>query len=126
MNNLISPIDDTNNPEPAATKTIAIVGAGICGLCCGLALAKNGYSVTIYERDVPLPNGDPDDIFFSWTRRGASQFRHPHAFLAVMSNLLEEQFPDLMPEFFKAGARKIAFQVYFFREMAHNWYFMLV
>ncbi|MBT3428537.1 MAG: NAD(P)-binding protein [Gammaproteobacteria bacterium] len=110
MNNLNSPLDDSNGPESPVRETIAIVGAGICGLCCGLALAKSGHQVTIYERDVPLPSGDPDDIFFSWTRRGASQFRHPHAFLAVMSNLLEEQFPDLMVEFFKAGARKIAFQ----------------
>jgi len=110
MNKLTSPIDDSNNPDAHAMESIAIVGAGICGLCCGLALAKNGYQVTLYERDVPLPEGEPDDIFFNWSRRGASQFRHPHAFLAIMSNLLEEQFPDLMPKFFKAGARKITFQ----------------
>jgi len=110
MKNLTSPNDTSSNSGRPVTESIVIVGAGICGLCCGLALAKNGYQVTLYERDVPLPAGEPDDIFFNWTRRGASQFRHPHAFLAIMSNLLEEQFPDLMPEFFKAGARKIAFK----------------
>jgi glycerol-3-phosphate dehydrogenase len=30
---------------------IAIIGAGINGLCIGWELAKNGHGVTIYERD---------------------------------------------------------------------------
>ena len=110
MNNLSQPADHPNSLAVSEKQTIAIVGAGICGLCCGLALAKHGHQVTLYERDAPLPDGNPDDIFFNWVRRGAAQFKHPHAFLAVMSNLLEELFPDLMPDFFEAGARKITFQ----------------
>ncbi|MDA0826700.1 MAG: FAD-dependent oxidoreductase [Proteobacteria bacterium] len=92
------------------SKQIAIVGAGICGLCTALGLAKQGHQVTVYERDDPLPDGGPDEIFFEWLRRGASQFRHPHAFLAAMSNLLTEQFPDLIEDFWQAGARKVPFQ----------------
>ena len=92
------------------SKQIAIVGAGICGLCTALGLAKQGHQVTVYERDDPLPDGGPDEIFFEWLRRGASQFRHPHAFLAAMSNLLTEQFPDLIENFWQAGARKVPFQ----------------
>ncbi|MGB2482241.1 MAG: FAD-dependent oxidoreductase, partial [Pseudomonadales bacterium] len=87
--------------EPNQSKNIAIVGAGICGLCCGLALAKQGHQVTLFERDDAMPEGDPDEVFFDWARRGASQFRHPHAFLAVMSNLLIDQFPDLIEEFWR-------------------------
>ena len=89
------------------SETVAIVGAGICGLCTGLALAKEDHRVTIYERDAPPPEGDADEAFFAWNRRGAAQFRHPHAFLAVMSNLLQESFPDLIDDFWAAGARKI-------------------
>jgi 2-polyprenyl-6-methoxyphenol hydroxylase-like FAD-dependent oxidoreductase len=92
------------------SETVAIVGAGICGLCTGLALAKSGHQVTIIERDSPPPEGGPDEAFFDWNRRGAAQFRHPHAFLAVMSNLLEESFPDLIEDFWAAGARKISFK----------------
>lgn len=92
------------------SNTVAIVGAGICGLCTGLALAKEGHKVRIVERDAPPPDGTPDQAFFEWNRRGAAQFRHPHAFLAVMSNLLQESFPDLIEDFWKAGARKIAFK----------------
>lgn len=92
------------------TENIGIVGAGICGLCTALALASRGNQVTVYERDVPPPEGDPDQAFFDWPRRGAAQFRHPHAFLAVMCNLLEKNYPDLIQQFWDAGARKVAFR----------------
>jgi len=91
-------------------KRIAVVGAGICGLCTALGLSQLGHDITIYERDDAMPEGNPDDIFFDWLRRGASQFKHPHAFLAVMSNLLSEQFPDLIDEFWAAGARRVSFE----------------
>lgn len=91
-------------------RRVIVVGAGITGLCTGLALARAGREVTIVERDPPPPDGGPDEAFFGWNRRGAAQFRHPHAFLAVMSNLLEDSFPDLIDEFFEAGARKVTFE----------------
>lgn len=96
--------------NPQDKETIAIVGAGICGLCTGLALASRGHTVTLIERDAPPPEGGPDEAFFDWNRRGAAQFRHPHAFLAVMTNLLEESFPDLIDDFWAAGARKVSFE----------------
>jgi predicted NAD/FAD-binding protein len=97
------------NHHSDSKPSVAITGAGICGLCCGVALAQAGHSVTIIERDTALPEGDADAIFFEWIRRGASQFKHPHAFLGVMSNLLSEMFPDLIDFFWAAGARKITF-----------------
>ena len=38
------------------------------------------------------------------------QFRHPHAFLGLMCSVLEEHYPDLLKDFFAAGARKVAFR----------------
>jgi 2-polyprenyl-6-methoxyphenol hydroxylase-like FAD-dependent oxidoreductase len=92
------------------SESVIIVGAGISGLCSGLVLAKNGHKVTLIERDPPPPLGDADEAFFNWNRRGAAQFRHPHAFLAAMSNLLQDSFPELIEDFWQAGARKIAFK----------------
>jgi 2-polyprenyl-6-methoxyphenol hydroxylase-like FAD-dependent oxidoreductase len=92
------------------SENIGIVGAGICGLCTSLALAARGHQVTVYERDVPPPAGDADEAFFDWQRRGAAQFRHPHAFLGVMCNLLQQNYPDLVEQFWEAGARKMSFQ----------------
>ena len=76
----------------------------------GLALSRRGFSVTLFERDVPPPEGDAEQAFFSWQRRGAAQFRHPHAFLGLMCNLLEQNYPDLLQELLDAGARKVGFE----------------
>ena len=91
-------------------ENIAIIGAGICGLCTALALGSKGHKVTIYERDIPPPQGGAEEAFFNWKRRGAAQFRHPHAFLAVMCNLLEGKYPDLVEQFWNVGARKLTFK----------------
>ena len=81
---------------------IAVVGAGISGLCTALALARKGNRVTIFERDVAPPEGGANEAFFEWKRRGASQFRHPHAFLGLMCSILEENYPDLVEAFWQA------------------------
>jgi len=91
-------------------QSIAIVGAGICGLFTGLSLARKGFDVTLFERDVPPPEGNAEEAFFSWRRRGAAQFRHPHAFLGLMCSVLGENYPDLLDELLAAGARKLTFE----------------
>lgn len=92
------------------SENIAIVGAGICGLCSALALSSKGNQVTLYERDVPPPEGGANEAFFEWKRRGAAQFRHPHAFLGLICNILQDNYPDLVEEFWQAGARKVSFE----------------
>lgn len=86
---------------------IVVVGGGISGMCTALALARRGLNVRIIERDPPPPEGDADRAFFEWSRRGATQFRHPHAFLGLMCNILEENYPDLLDDFYAAGARRV-------------------
>lgn len=92
-----------------AQEKIAITGAGICGLVTALAVADRGGEITIFERDIPPPEGGADEAFFKWQRKGAAQFRHPHAFLGLMCNLLQENYPKLLEEFYEAGARRIEF-----------------
>lgn len=72
-----------------------------------LALAKRGFSVSIFERDGPPPDGGVDQAFVRWERPGAAQFLHPHAFLGLMCNLMQDNHPDLVEALISAGARRI-------------------
>lgn len=91
-------------------QSIAIVGSGICGMCTAMTLAGQGHEITLFEKDDSPPEGNADEAFFSWNRRGAAQFRHPHAFLGLMCNLIEDRYPELLHAFYAAGARRVNFQ----------------
>jgi 2-polyprenyl-6-methoxyphenol hydroxylase-like FAD-dependent oxidoreductase len=92
------------------SERVVIVGCGIAGMCSALALSRKGFDVTVVERDTPPPEGDAEQAFFQWPRRGASQFRHPHAFLGLMCNLLQDNYPDLLEDFYAAGARRLDYR----------------
>ena len=36
-----------------AEQRIIVVGAGIIGICCALALRENGFAVTVLDKDGP-------------------------------------------------------------------------
>jgi 2-polyprenyl-6-methoxyphenol hydroxylase-like FAD-dependent oxidoreductase len=72
-----------------------------------LALARRGHRIEVIERDPPPPEGDADTAFFRWKRLGAAQFRHPHAFLGLMCNLIQDNYPELLERFYQAGARRL-------------------
>lgn len=103
------------------SERIVVVGCGIAGMCSALALAKRGHQVTVVERDTAPPEGDPEKAFFEWPRRGASQFRHPHAFLGLMCNLLQDNYPDLLEAFYAAGARRLEFKDMLSAEVARRY-----
>ena len=69
-------------------ESVVVLGAGVAGLCTALALAPTGRSITLLERDAPPPDGGADAVFEHWQRRGASQLRHSHAFLARLRKLI--------------------------------------
>ena len=72
-------------------QTVLVVGAGIAGLCCALALGRSGRRVIVAERDGPLPSGGADEAFHDWKRNGVGHLRQSHAFLAR----LRSAFPGL-------------------------------
>ncbi len=102
-------------------EQIVIVGSGIAGMCTALALARRGHDITVVERDGEPPEGDADAAFFQWQRRGAAQFRHPHAFLGLMCNILQDNYPDLFAQFEAAGARRVGFKDMLPAELARGY-----
>lgn len=82
----------------------------MCGMMTALALATRGHRVQLCERDPAPPAGGAHAAFFRWRRAGAAQFRHPHAFLGLMCNLIGEHYPDLLERLFEAGARRVPFR----------------
>ena len=93
----------------AADETVVVLGAGIAGLSVALALAPTGRSITLLERDAPPPQGDAKAVFDRWNRRGATQLRHSHAFLARLRGLIAKEHPALLEALRHAGARELLF-----------------
>ena len=90
-------------------ETVVVLGAGIAGLCVALALAPTGRTITLLERDAPPPEGGTEAVFDHWRRRGASQLRHSHAFLARLRKLIATEHPALLEALRAAGARELRF-----------------
>jgi 2-polyprenyl-6-methoxyphenol hydroxylase-like FAD-dependent oxidoreductase len=86
-------------------ETILVAGAGIAGLGAALALADGKRQITVLDRDPAPPDTSPDDAFYDWDRRGATQLRHSHAFIGRLTTLIRTRYPDLLEELLRAGAR---------------------
>ena len=94
-------------PTPS-DPPVVVIGAGTAGLGAALALSRDGHRVLVLERDAtPLPA--TADEAFGWDRPGAPQVRHSHAFLALLRNLLRDDYPDLLAALLDAGATELRF-----------------
>lgn len=88
---------------------VIVIGGGIAGLGSALALARQDHDVTIVERDSSSLPPTADEAFTHWSRRGAPQVRHSHAFLARLRNLLRDREPELLRDLLAAGATELRF-----------------
>ncbi len=87
-----------------STRGVAIVGAGMAGLSCALALAGRGFDVTLYERD-PAPDSLGESAAATaQRRRGVPQAVHPHFFMGRLREGLRAQHPELLARLAAAGA----------------------
>jgi 2-polyprenyl-6-methoxyphenol hydroxylase-like FAD-dependent oxidoreductase len=74
-----------------------VVGAGPIGLFMAVGLARAGHEVTVVDRDAgPAADG-------TWERKGVMQFRHPHFFRNIVSDVFTATAPDLWDAVVAAG-----------------------
>ena len=98
--------------DDASIERIVVIGAGVAGLFSAMMLAGEGREITLLDRDPPPP-GDGEGVepaFHDWRRRGVGQFRHSHAFLARLVNLLRDRHPALLDALKAAGCREVALE----------------
>jgi 2-polyprenyl-6-methoxyphenol hydroxylase-like FAD-dependent oxidoreductase len=91
-------------------ESVLVVGAGIAGLGAALALSDGRRKITVLDRDPPPPDTSPDDAFYAWERRGATQLRHSHAFIGRLTTLIRTRYPDLLAELQNAGAQLFTYE----------------
>jgi 2-polyprenyl-6-methoxyphenol hydroxylase-like FAD-dependent oxidoreductase len=83
--------------------TVLVLGGGVIGLSTAMLLARQGHSVTVFERDSePLP-GSPEEAWQAWERRGVAQFRQAHYLQPLGSRLLDSHLPDVKEALLRAG-----------------------
>ena len=72
-----------------------------------MLLSRDGHEVTVLERDDEAPPADAAEIWEGWQRKGVSQFRLPHFFLARYRSLLGTELPDVAAALAAAGAIRL-------------------
>ncbi len=63
-----------------------------------------GHEVTVLERDAEAAPAGTDEIWEGWQRKGVSQFRLAHFFLARYRGLLDADLPEVKKALVDAGA----------------------
>jgi 2-polyprenyl-6-methoxyphenol hydroxylase-like FAD-dependent oxidoreductase len=81
----------------------------VAGLATALWLVRDGHEVDLFEADRTPLTDDPVQAFEVWTRQGAPQVWHSHAFLARLRNLLRDEVPDFHRALLERGAYEVRF-----------------
>lgn len=85
-------------PADLGGRRAVVAGASIAGLATALALGERGCEVVLVDADGAPAAPDVEDAFAAWPRRRVPQFRHSHAFLARVRNILRRAHPEIYAE----------------------------
>ena len=83
---------------------VIVVGGGLIGLATSLLIAKQGYDVTVLERDPEPPPKTPEEATGGWARPGVMQFRLVNFLMPRGRQLLDEHLPEVTALLAASGA----------------------
>jgi 2-polyprenyl-6-methoxyphenol hydroxylase-like FAD-dependent oxidoreductase len=84
-------------------STILVLGGGVVGLSTAMMLARQGHSVTVFERDSEPLSGSPEEAWRAWERPGVAQFRQAHYLHSPVVHLLDSHLPDVKEALLRVG-----------------------
>lgn len=88
------------------TGRVVIVGGGPIGLATAMLLARDGYEVTVFEKDADVPPPTGAQAWERWERTGVAQFRQAHFMQARFRHLLDAEFPVVRDQIEASGGRR--------------------
>jgi 2-polyprenyl-6-methoxyphenol hydroxylase-like FAD-dependent oxidoreductase len=92
--------------SPPLQAPVIVAGGSIGGLATALALGRLGRRVTVLERDALSEFSDAEAAFAA-ERQGAPQAHQTHGFLARLTVVLREHFPDILETLRASGAESM-------------------
>ena len=83
-----------------------VAGAGPIGLATAMLLAREGFHVTVLDKDAEEPPDEALAAWATWERKGVAQFRMPHLMLPRFRHVLDSEFPDVRDRIEQLGGRR--------------------